>query len=313
MTDSSPLLDPEVEAILREVAKDPDSVLLRVDRPKELRVLVEGGDTVVRGKTGLSLAEKQLLEVHRDEAAYLLRLAYYRLSERTALAREGGLIFRPERGRPKHLGEAELRNRILQEREALAEDAEAHGALDGGHAALLSTAPRPIDLAIASIRLAPSLLAQSYVASEYLIQHHWQSASLTYATLTDRTRDPVLRADFTTGYALALARIGKLGESREVLRCAAEVVPDHECALCWLFSSIQTEQLEQAREAAMIVDNIWPAPNLEARGWLSALLRQKTEGDWVLNPAGRSLIRTLEDSVGETSRLILHGMAMESR
>jgi len=69
MSDSSYLLDPEVEAILQEVAKDPDSVLLRVDRPKELRVLLAGGDTVVRSKTGLSSAEKQLLEVHRDEAA----------------------------------------------------------------------------------------------------------------------------------------------------------------------------------------------------------------------------------------------------
>ncbi len=74
MADASHLLDPEVEAILQEVAKDPRSILLRVERPELLaQEVASGREIVVRGLTGLTAAEKELLTVR---GGYAFRPTY---------------------------------------------------------------------------------------------------------------------------------------------------------------------------------------------------------------------------------------------
>lgn len=73
-------LHPEVEGILREVAAQPGSVLLRVPRGKELRTLRE--DTALASPTdsALSRAERHLVAVYREEVAFALRqAAWYRM------------------------------------------------------------------------------------------------------------------------------------------------------------------------------------------------------------------------------------------
>jgi hypothetical protein len=68
-------LDPEFEEVLREVAADPDSSLLRVPRPKRIRSLFDRGSAVGALEPGLTRAEQHLLQVHRNELAWLLRQA----------------------------------------------------------------------------------------------------------------------------------------------------------------------------------------------------------------------------------------------
>ncbi|MEQ1735638.1 MAG: tetratricopeptide repeat protein [Rhodoglobus sp.] len=82
-------LQPEVEEILRELAKRPGSALLRVPRKDVVRTVLER-DTMVHARSaGLSAAERHLVQVHREEVAFALRqAAYYRLaadSERSKL------------------------------------------------------------------------------------------------------------------------------------------------------------------------------------------------------------------------------------
>ncbi len=74
-------LQPEVEEILREVARRPGSALLRVPRKDVARTVLER-DTVVHARTaGLSAAERHLVQVYREEVAFALRqAAYYRLT-----------------------------------------------------------------------------------------------------------------------------------------------------------------------------------------------------------------------------------------
>lgn len=74
-------LQPEVEEILREVARRPGSALLRVPRKDVARTVLER-DTVVHARTaGLSAAERHLVQVYREEVAFALRqAAYYRLA-----------------------------------------------------------------------------------------------------------------------------------------------------------------------------------------------------------------------------------------
>jgi len=68
-------LEPEVEAILREVAADPDSGLLRVERRKAARELMQRTPGVGPATAGLSAAEREIVTVHRAEVATVLRQA----------------------------------------------------------------------------------------------------------------------------------------------------------------------------------------------------------------------------------------------
>src|SRR5262245_29595941 len=72
-------LDPAIEELLRDIAQDPDACLLRVPRPKALSALARGESIEVSGMTGLTHAERELVRVHRDEIAYLLRTLCARL------------------------------------------------------------------------------------------------------------------------------------------------------------------------------------------------------------------------------------------
>lgn len=73
-------LHPEVEEILREVAAQPGSVLLRVPRGRELRTLREDASLASPTDSALSRAERHLVAVYREEVAFALRqAAWYRM------------------------------------------------------------------------------------------------------------------------------------------------------------------------------------------------------------------------------------------
>jgi len=67
--------DPELEGLLRELAADPRSQLLRSTRPRTAAGLLERAGAVSPSRAGLTAAERHLLEVHRDELADVLRRA----------------------------------------------------------------------------------------------------------------------------------------------------------------------------------------------------------------------------------------------
>ncbi len=70
-------LRPEIEALLREVASEPGSALLGVARGRELTAL--RAEIPVRASDSrLSRAEKHLVEVYREEVAFVLRSAAWR-------------------------------------------------------------------------------------------------------------------------------------------------------------------------------------------------------------------------------------------
>lgn len=68
-------VDPELEQLLREVAADPRATLLRIARPQAIRSVYESSIVARESATGLLAAERQLLRVHREELARLLRRA----------------------------------------------------------------------------------------------------------------------------------------------------------------------------------------------------------------------------------------------
>lgn len=75
MTSDVIQLRPEVLEIVREIAARPDSVLLRVPRGSEMRTLREDRVLASPTNSALSVAERHLVAVHREEVAYVLRCA----------------------------------------------------------------------------------------------------------------------------------------------------------------------------------------------------------------------------------------------
>lgn len=68
-------LDPEFEEILRKVASDPGSALLRVPRPQRIRGLFERVEPATALSTSWTKYERHLVQVYRAEMADLLRQA----------------------------------------------------------------------------------------------------------------------------------------------------------------------------------------------------------------------------------------------
>jgi len=70
-------LHPEIEGLLREIAADPESNLLRLPRADLARSLRAGTLPDRAPTTGLRPAERELMRTCRDEVAYLLLFACY--------------------------------------------------------------------------------------------------------------------------------------------------------------------------------------------------------------------------------------------
>jgi len=312
MSDSSYLLDPEVEAILQEVAKDPDSVLLRVDRPKELRVLLAGGDTVVRSKTGLSSAEKQLLEVHRDEAAYLLRLAYYELAGKLVKDRERGLFFYPRHYHAEHVSDAEVINRLSRESSSPCVDNEAQEVIRLGLDVLSESSPHMMSLAALSLRLAPSPAAHSYVAREFILSGHWYSAESVCRRLVCQPMPDDHKASCLASLGTVLAQTRRMEESRETFRRATGLAVGPNRVFSWIALSIETGCVDQAREAIGIADAHWPSPDSEVDAWISTLRMQRAAHVSKLSrPQRLESLSLLNSAIGQPAQSVLRALMVE--
>jgi hypothetical protein len=73
MSADQAFLEPEVDALLREAAADPRSILLRVERKRAVPLLFSDESDVGPMTAGLAAIDRHLLAVHRSEVAELLR------------------------------------------------------------------------------------------------------------------------------------------------------------------------------------------------------------------------------------------------
>ena len=121
--------DTEVEAILCEVSREPGSVLMRAPRMELLSgsLLREtSASAAARASADFLRAKQRLFSVHREEAAYLVRLAYYSRVDDQRDSYTRGLFEtdpREARGvvRCSHLSRA-----LWEQLEAMEHDREAH-------------------------------------------------------------------------------------------------------------------------------------------------------------------------------------------
>ena len=94
MSSFDEILSPDLEGVLRDLARHGSGSLLAVDPQQVVRTLRQGWSEVSVAQAGLSSAERHLLEAHRAELAWVLREAYlrgfYADESRSWRARYGG-------------------------------------------------------------------------------------------------------------------------------------------------------------------------------------------------------------------------------
>ncbi len=160
-------LQPEVEEILRELAKRPGSALLRVPRKDVARTVLER-DTLVHARSaGLSAAERHLVQVHREEVAFALRqAAYARLT--TGESTRGFVAdraFAPLRVAVPSVGtvRASASDALASSRE-LGSDNDVMNLLEGCVSPIVGDWPSSGQLAGAAHRLVPSNSSRIYMS-----------------------------------------------------------------------------------------------------------------------------------------------------
>jgi hypothetical protein len=305
MTDSGHLLDPEVEGLLQELARDPASTLLRVKRPESIRDLADCGAKVGATQPGLSTLERHLVERYREEVAFLLLRMYWEMFLRdglfelrrvTAPLRDGSYACKPP---------ARLLRRLQRQRQEirdycaalpLAEQvAEATSLFDG-------ETIRPIQLPAASIRLVPGDYARILIGDEHLHSGFPQSAEHIYRRVAAEPRSARGRA--WTASRRACVELARRRPDRAQPLFAEAFAASNDLRaelLGWFATSLQAGALAAAREAGGLVEARIDHDAAFVQDWITARREERFLGLWAPTAESEGVRAKLEGSMGAWS------------
>ncbi len=310
MPEPGHILDPELELLLRELAADPRSSLLRVPRSGRIRQLFPAEP--LASHTGFSKLERHLLQAYRSELALLLRQAcQIRLFEKEACAARTSRRVSPESF--VDVPEESMWRRRAADR-STSPDA---GLWEPDASSLLSRCASDgleqttsVELAAASLRLEPTDSARVYAGLGLANQGRMQdSERILRDVMSSRPTYRIASfASMDLGYARSLQ--GELPAACDAYREASDRWPEHMMASAsWLVLAIQVGDRVQARIAASRVDETIPVghPWIQEFGVMHEQLRSAQQLE--VSPAGINLARWLLDRTGPNSARISHVLA----
>jgi tetratricopeptide (TPR) repeat protein len=332
MTRESFQIDPEFESILRDVAAEPGSLLLRVERPKTVRDFFSRAEPVRASATGLTPEEVQLLVVYRNELAWLLRqAALHELLEgrntrlvmnRFASGSAGVRVLSPEELAERSMDldahrlsssrKSELRGASPMDElksSAFASAGCVGEALELLHRCTsrsLETKPCAADLAVASLRLEPTHQAR-LIASIDLAQSDSPRTALEIA-------HDVLSGQVTGGEAAraweyagaAQVRLGNLDRAFEAYgraceRDPASFLPQMNRLVFAVQLAREADAIESSRRLQELVSAEHPALEWFVQCQWEALNARA----WTPSERGRALARKIMDKAGSVGRRII--------
>ncbi len=255
-----PMISAELEGLLREVAADPRAKLLAVPHAEALAGLLERASSASPSRAGLAVAERELLVVHRDELADVLR--------RACLTR-----FHNDPSIPVHAN----RFRTVDEefdvdtperwqaraRDFLATHGQMGQGLDGID--LLETCvgsprgPRPsiTQIARASLRLAPSDVAEAYVGLDLALTGQPELGSRIMRQLLSRRPERVVASCIWENIAGASSQLGDDEGCVGPFEKALEIAPERpSAAIGWLVYAMKAGRMDAARRASRRLDEL---------------------------------------------------------
>jgi hypothetical protein len=309
------LFDARIEGLMREIAADPESSLLRVPRPARIGVVLERAPLVGIATAGLTLAEQELVRAHRGEVAYLLRkLAVVRLFEspkaaisrtRTNFASQPAL----EVERSKWLESAEA---FAAEHPSTPEEA------DSGEELLLRCLRTPEEIggvSVTAIAAAANQLEPTDQARIYAAQ--WLSSDEGEMDGARRILLDVLDAGASpTNAALAETNLGwiasQLREQAAACRWyaagskrVAGLVP---ALFGWLWAAAECQDTKELRSSAVAINEIMVSLD---SGLLEQVNQTKTQmqlGSIQTSPQRDAALRDIADEMNGCVRLLVDAL-----
>ena len=299
-------LDSAVEDLLREIASDPESRLLRVARPRDFEILFDRAPAVTVATAGITKAERHLLCAHRGELAWVLREAC-----RTRLLRDPALD--PWVGRYDTV-DRRSESYDVAAWKRLAERGFRHDSSDplvseGIH--LLEHCVRPefhrldiAQLAVASFRLEPTDQARIYVGLDLALR---SQLAMSKRTLQEVLRgEPSVRNNASAWHNLALT-LSLEGDFVNACAAARNSVrkettrPEH--LLNWFAYTLKARNKHEALEAAEAIRGLLNDENEVVQLFEDQLRSQKTSAERIRADT-RDFVHSIMDQLPVAARRV---------
>ncbi len=314
MTDQVQILDPEIEELLRDIAQDPDSTLLSVERPAEFRSLsLKRGEVSSRSLDWTS-PERKLLDSYREQVAFLLRYQCYvgyKNEERFA-------ALRPFRTETAFRGIAQDSGQIRKE--AAKEGACLEAEFSGDSAAALiqncvglvrDPAVSRMRLAAASLRLVPTDVGRQYMGLEYAVAGQMRSARAAFDSLIQDSCAPTRMGSTLCHLGTVLAKMGRLEDARRAYSAAgaagATGPPKIDSHIFLLQLSARMGDRPGLLSVAADIE-AWDIGPALAGAWRDILSAQAAGGNAEASATARTLVAACQDQLGPSSKVILNAV-----
>jgi len=305
-------LRPEIEELIREIAARPDSVLLRVPRGSEWRVLQDDRATAGLSDSRLSSAERHLLALHREEVAFLLRQAAWC---RVATSPQGQTFVcrRQAPGRVIAVPEPRV---VSVHASSLLRDAD-QGQRVGAEFELLELCvagepgrwPLAEDLCAAAHRLAPSFSGRMIAGTAYYLAGRAQVAQLAFQ---DALNSAPTREDRGIAYNNLAEALDAQDEWGRAQVATIRAIAHHGNLIAahvgCMWYSIRMGDVRRADSAARDLEQLLQADPLaldeHARRFVACADRMLRG----LGPSHRQVLALLRERTGPLAGRILHAL-----
>lgn len=302
-------LDPAFEALLREVASEPESRLLRAPRGRDVPRWLSLDAPASVGDLELGRAERELVRVGREELAWLFRQAALReLFEGEATGRE------MMRGREvdaanRPVERAEIQRASLEADWRGLETLDAQGVLEKWLRVTSPGRPTAAALAAASMRIAPSPQAKALAGLDYTLRgelcsaEEWLQASLHMQAKTDRC------VPSWNNLALTCLRQGRVDQAlaacqRAILIAPTNIIARGGAIVCATLLENRTLLRLTARE----LDIVESKESTAVRAYADTLRYQRQHGALEVPSRVSQLAQEYEGDFNASGR-ILHELA----
>jgi hypothetical protein len=308
MTAETQIFTPEIEELLREIAAEPGSVLLRVPREKVKATLLETQSPIGPMTAGLSNAERELVQVHREEFAYQLRRASW---VKLTTDRQGDLFISRCADGPGSSREHEPEDIERELRGSL----DAKGTEIGSQrlhwvSLPLENWPKVSELCALAQRCAPSNHNRLYAGEDWALRASHRTALEIFGAALADSCSPATSGIFQSHMGYCYDAMGRLRSSVDAWRLAHHSLPHRHDVLCfWFGLAIRTGADKDISEAnARIAEAM--SNGFETLTDHSALLHTKRSlGYWSSNDISASSIRRWNSRLCESAKELAYALA----
>jgi len=306
-------LHPEVEEILREVAEQPGSVLLRVPRGRELAALRADARVVSWSDSALSRAERHLVAVHREEVAFALRqAAWFRIAhggfgrERVYKVITSDSFVPVPTGHTVRLGASTA----LSTEDVSTKRAGSLELLERLVADPQDSALHPESLLAAAQRLAPNVRARILAGTSFVIARRHQAAIVCFMDALRSSLPSEHRAIAWSNLAQALDECDRPDQALRASRRATDLLPGYIAAAAGnLWFAIRIRSKERVLDAVRALDAAGAVSPTSLDEVLQRFQECRVAGESSIAPDQQALVHGVRDAAHEPSRRLLDVLA----